>query len=139
VRVAVVHNSLDSAGGGERLCLRTIHALQNAGHEVLLATVEPTDWDRVERIMGETVRPDAEFSLLPFKLRLFGIYLRLLTTFPASSVRKQYDLLINTHGDVLPISADITCMHYPTFALVKETPANQVREKSFLASIFCSV
>jgi len=124
MNVGVVHNSLNSTGGGERLCLETIKSLKETGYDVVLATVEPTDWRRVERIIGEITKPDREFPLLKMRTRMFGIYMRLLTSFLISKLRKQCDVIINTHGDVLPIEADIVYMHYPTFALLKENPVN---------------
>ena len=124
MKVGVIHHSLNAAGGADRLCLKTIEALKEAGHEVVLATVEPTNWKRVERILGKVVKPDKETSLLPFKLELFGIYMRLLTSFSALKLRKKCDLLINTHGDALPVKADIIYMHYPMFALLKDNPVS---------------
>ena len=104
--------------------METIKSLKESGYEVILATVEPTDWSRVERIIGEITKPDREVSLLNFKMRMFGIYTRLLTGLLASKLRKRCDIVLNTHGDVLPIEADIVYMHYPTFALLKENPVN---------------
>lgn len=124
VKVGVIHNSLNSTGGGERLCLKTIESLKEAGYEVILATVEPTEWSRVERIIGRVVKPDREVSLLNIRVRRFGIYMRVLTSFLALNLRRRCDIVINTHGDVLPIEADVIYMHYPTFALLKENPAN---------------
>jgi len=124
MKIGVIHNSLNPAGGGERLCLKTIEALKEAGYKVVLATVEPTDWRKVERIIGEVTKPDSEVSLLKFKIQMFGIYMRLLTSFLASKLRKQCDIILNTHGDVLPIEADIVYMHYPAFALLEENPVN---------------
>jgi len=124
MKVGIIHNSLNSTGGGERLCLETIESLKEAGYEVVLATVEPTDWGRVERIIGEITKPDREVSLFKTKMRMFGIYMRLLTSFLASRLRKRCDVVVNTHGDVLPIEADLIYMHYPTFALLKENPVN---------------
>ncbi len=124
MKVGIIHNSLNSTGGGERLCLETIASLKEAGYKVILATVEPTDWNRVERIIGEITKPDSEVSLFKTKIRMFGIYMRLLTSFLASRLRKRCDVVVNTHGDVLPIEADLIYMHYPTFALLKENPVN---------------
>jgi len=124
MKVGIIHNSLNSTGGGERLCLETIKSLKETGYDVILATVEPTNWDRVERIIGEITKPDREVSLFKIRMRMFGIYMRLLTSFLASKLRKQCDIVLNTHGDVLPIEADIVYMHYPTFALLKESPIN---------------
>ena len=104
--------------------METIKSLKEAGYEVILATVEPTDWSRVERIIGEITKPDREVSLFRMRMRMFGIYMRLLTSFLASKLRKRCDIVLNTHGDVLPIEADVVYMHYPTFALLKENPVN---------------
>jgi len=124
MKVGVIHHSLNAAGGADRLCLKTIEALKEAGHRVVLATVEPTDWKRVKHIMGEVTQPDEETSLLRFKLEMFGIYMRLLTSFPALKLRKHCDITVNTHGDALPVKADVMYMHYPMFALLKEVPVS---------------
>ena len=124
MKVGIIHNSLNPTGGGERLCLETIKSLKEAGYKVALVTVEPTDWKKVKRIIGKVTKPDMEISLLNFKTRIFGIYMRLLTSFLASKLRKRCDIILNTHGDVLPIEANIVYMHYPTFALLKESPVN---------------
>ena len=124
MRVGIVHSSLNVAGGADRLCLKTIEALREAGHKVMLATVEPTDWKKVGRILGKIVRPNEETSLINFKLKMFGIYMRLLTSFSALKLRKKCDVVVNTHGDVLPVRADITYMHYPMFALLRSAPIN---------------
>ena len=128
MRACVVHNTLNSVGGGERVCLAVIEALKELGYEVTLLTVEPTDWLRVEKMIGAEIlfRPHREETIIPFKVRLFGIYMRLLTFLKLlGNIRKsKWDLVVNTHGDVLPISSDIIYMHYPTFVLLKETPVN---------------
>ena len=132
MRVAVVHHSLNSCGGGERLCLSVIEALQARGHEVVLATTERTDWSLVERAFHKRVQPDEEVSLLPIKLRAFGIYQRQWTSLWAYRLRKRCDLVINTHGDVLPVPCDVTYMHYPVFALLEEKPEVFVKYRSSL-------
>ncbi len=124
MKALILHNTLNSVGGGERVCLAVIEALKDAGWEVCLATVEPTDWSRVEKIVGRVVKPDVEMSLFPFKVRMFGTYMRLLTYYFAKKAGKNCDLIINTHGDVLPIESNITYMHFPTFTLLKEQPVN---------------
>ena len=57
MKALILHNTLNSVGGGERVCLAVIEALKDAGWEVCLATVEPTDWSRVEKIVGRVVIP----------------------------------------------------------------------------------
>lgn len=116
MRIAVLHHSLNPMGGGERLCLVTIEAFKERGWEVVLATVEPTDWARVSQLWGRTPRPDREITL-SIPLKGFTIYKRLLSSFMVPVLRKRVDVVINTHGDVLVTNADITYMHFPTFAL----------------------
>ena len=128
MKACVVHNTLNSVGGGERVCLAVIEALKELGYEVTLLTVEPTDWLRVKRMIGtrNVIRPDKEETIVPFKVSLFGIYMRLLTFLKLFDNRHKtkWDLVVNTHGDVLPVSSDIIYMHFPTFALLKEIPVN---------------
>ena len=130
-QVCVVHNTLNSVGGGERVCLTVIEALKELGFHVALITTEPTDWNRVKRMMGDIVEPDEEHYLLPFKVKAFGIYMRLLTFIKLIRNSGKCKLIINTHGDVLPISSDIIYMHFPTFALLREAPINIKYSKSF--------
>lgn len=108
---------MNSLGGGERLLVATIEAFKEAGWEVTLATVEPTDWELVSRVWGKVVRPDKEITLLPFKVRAFGIYTRQLTTLMISQLKRKHDLVFNTHGDVVVAESDITYMHFPTFVM----------------------
>ena len=132
MRVAVVHHSLNSCGGGERLCLNVMEALRASGHEVILATTEPTDWDRVERAFGRRFRPDGEASLLPLKLRAFGIYQRMATGLLVSRLLREADLVVNTHGDMVAAPCHITYVHYPVFALLEQTRDVRVKYRKSL-------
>jgi len=134
MEVCVVHNTLNSVGGEGKVCLSIIEALKSMGHEVTLITVEPTDWDKVARIVGQVTRPDREISVLPFKVGLFGIYMRLLTSLKL--VRSRCSMVINTHGDALPVTSDIIYMHFPTFAIAKETPTSIKYSKSLLWKLY---
>ena len=127
MRIAVVHHSLNSCGGGERLCLNVMEALRSEGHEILLATTEPTDWARVERAFGRCFEPDEEIRLLPVRLRAFGIYQRMATGLLVHRLHEKADIVINTHGDMVAAPCHITYVHYPTFALLEQ--ARDVRVK----------
>ena len=135
IRACVVHNTLNSVGGGERVCLAVIEALKSMGSKVTLITTEPTDWGRVVRTTGIDVRPDREVHL-PFRLRYFGIYMRFATAPLLSLERGKCDIVVNTHGDLLPITSDIIYMHYPTFALLWEGKANIKYSKSLFWKIY---
>ena len=136
MKACVIHNTLNSVGGGERVCLTIIEALKRLGYHVSLITVEPTNWRRVKKIVGDITKPDKEIYLLPFRLRSFGIYMRLATALKLLKERDHYNITINTHGDVLPVSSDIIYMHYPTFALVKENPVNVKYTKSLFWRLY---
>ena len=132
MRIAVVHHSLNSCGGGERLCLNVMEALRDRGHEVLLATTELTDWDRVERAFGRRFKPDGEICLLPVKLRAFGIYQRMATSLLAGRLLREADLVINTHGDMVAAPCHVTYVHYPVFALLEQTRDVRVKYRKNL-------
>ncbi|HID72787.1 TPA: glycosyltransferase [Candidatus Micrarchaeota archaeon] len=129
-RACVVHSTLNSVGGGERVCLAVIEALKKLGYEVALITAEPTDWDRVKEMVGHIIKPDKEIHVFPIKVRLFGIYLRSMTFLKSARAGKKCNVIVNTHGDFLPVPSDIVYMHYPTFSLLRETHVNVKYSKS---------
>lgn len=136
MRICVVHNTLNSVGGEERVCLTIIEALKRMGYRVTLITAEPTDWDKVEKIVGQVTRPDEEVPVLPFRVRFFGIYMRLLTFLKLMRSRGRCNMVINTHGDVTPVTSDIIYMHFPTFAIIKEAPVNIKYSKSIFWRLY---
>ena len=112
-RVLLLHHSLNSCGGGERTCLYALEALIEAGHEVVLGTVEKTDWGRVERLTGRSwPRPHREVCLLR-RLPLFGLYQRPLTSLHVARLMGGYDVVVNMHGDVMALPVDMTYLHFP--------------------------
>jgi len=122
MRVLVLHHTLNSCGGGERVALHVIRALMEDGHEVALGTVERTNWDKVRRLMGvDLPKIPEEYSIMR-EIRKFGIYQRSLTALHVARFRKEFDLTINTHGDVMPLPVDITYLHFPVFALLAKEP-----------------
>ena len=116
VRVLVVHHSMNTVGGAERLCLNVMEALKGAGHKVTLASLEKPDWGRIRRSFGRSVEVESKY-VLPFRLRMFGIYQRPLTGLVAQALKGGADMVVNTHGDLMPCHADLTYMHYPVLAL----------------------
>jgi len=131
MKVAIMHHSLNSTGGGERVCINLIEALRERGYDVILATTEKTDWNRVERSLGKSLNVE-EISLIPCRLMMFGIYQRPLTGVLTPVLRKKADLVINTHGDAIFGSSDITYMHYPVIALMHERPEAYVKYRRSL-------
>jgi len=60
MNVAILHPSLNSGGGSERVCLDIIDALKRTGYNVSLCTFEKTDWTTVKRYYGKFTKPDKE-------------------------------------------------------------------------------
>ena len=127
MRVAILHSSLNPCGGAERVCLQTVEAFKEEGFKVILATLDATDWGRVEALTGCRVKPDQEYCLLPTRLPIFGIYQRLAVSLWLAKLRSRVDLTVNTHGDCLPLPCDVVYMHFPTFidlAYIEGNPVN---------------
>lgn len=137
-KAAIVHSSLNVAGGGERVALAFIKVLKSMGFRVHLITAEPTNWNKLYRLVGDWIeRPDEETPLLPFEVKYFGIYTRILSGVKLLLSKKKYDLTINTHGDLMPVETDIVYMHFPTFAIIFETAANvKYKESLFWRTYF---
>lgn len=127
---------MNPVGGGERVCLSVIEILKNMGHKVTLITTESTEWDRIMKIIGQVTKPDEEISVLPFKIRVFGIYMKFLPFLKLMRLKDKYDIIINTHGDILPVGSDIIYMHFPMFTIIKEMPINIKYSRSFFWRLY---
>ncbi|NPB00178.1 MAG: glycosyltransferase family 4 protein [Crenarchaeota archaeon] len=119
-RILIIHHSFNSCGGGERVALHLIKLLQDSGYEVMVGTTEKTDWTYVQNVIGIRLRKiPREYYISPIRLRAFGIYQRPLTTLHIARLRDKVDLVVNTHGDVTLLPADITYLHFPVIAYMK--------------------
>lgn len=122
MRIAVVHDSLNSGGGAERLALYMARALYEAGYDVDLVTIEKTNWARLEEVTWRGVRDYFKHELTVPYLR---IPLSLYDTFNAWFVkdiiyyslklRGKYDLVMLTKPTHVPILADVAYIHFPSF------------------------
>jgi len=114
LKVLIAHISLNTPGGGELVCLSMIKALSMAGHEVTLATVDKTDWQKVKKSLSHAYTPIKEiyiFSKLPeMRLTILNSFLLtgifLLELILLKFLRK-WDIVVNTCGEKLDSIADI--------------------------------
>lgn len=75
----LILRSLNGLDGVEREGLVYIETLKENGFKVILASLDKTDWDEVEKIFGKLkYKPDKEFLLHPSKINLFNSYQNLL-------------------------------------------------------------
>lgn len=137
--VAILHHTLNTAGGGARLCISAVKALKSRGWRVHMYTVDKIDVDYLKSAFGETINADRFYWMLPFKVKIFGIYSRLLISLQARKARKNADVTINMHGDALFTKADITYVHYPIIDLLGRTAHGASKySQSFLWYLYAS-
>jgi glycosyltransferase involved in cell wall biosynthesis len=128
MRLVIAHPSLNRCGGAERVCLTTIKALSEHGHSVHLATIDRTDWRFLEERIGRLQRPQSEQYLLdtiPFSGILsqsaytVTFFLPLLARYRTAG---NYDLVVNTYGDLDQSIADIAYINAIPFRLMPLFP-----------------
>ncbi|MEM2291969.1 MAG: glycosyltransferase [Nitrososphaerota archaeon] len=118
-RIGVVHTSLNSLGGAEKLCIETIRSLKEVGFSVDLIVNKKTDIGKIKTVFGSFAYPDREIVIHP-SVPWRTIYSRFVQWFLrdflyVSKLRGNYDLMINTKP-LLPITfADVMYMHFFSF------------------------
>lgn len=103
MKIGILHDTLNPAGGAEMFCFNVMKALKERDHEVLLATIEKTDWPKLETIMPECPRPDAEIPLIDTTHLPFQPELSLLEPMVLRRLANQCDIIIQTHCGIMPI------------------------------------
>jgi len=134
MKIGVFHRSLNPMGGAEHVCLAVIEALKELNCEVTLVTMEPTDWSRVCKLNTKIVKPDKEISILKIPMKFLSTYLKFYACHMFGMLRRNFNLSINTHGDILPVSADIVFMYYPV--IFESKPLPEKYYKSLLWKIY---
>jgi glycosyltransferase involved in cell wall biosynthesis len=111
--VNIVHINLNARGGSERLALAVIRALKEDNDmdiDIDLTTLQKHDVHKIEQTYGKTglmaVRNINRVNIIP--------------SIENVQLKKKYDLIINTHGDMFPFSQKdfskdnaITYCHFP--------------------------
>ena len=127
MKVNVIHADLNPCGGAEQLALTTLHTLIEMGMHVDLTVAKEPDIPRIEKAFGEKVRRIFDrvnvkpLGRLPIAL---DMPTGTLACRPgAESAMQEYDMLVNTHGDILPYFLPsfsskfcITYCHFPVVA-----------------------
>lgn len=132
MKVNVIHADLNPCGGAEQLSLATLHTLLEMDMHVDLTVAKEPNIKRIEKAFGEKVRKVFDrinvkpLGQLPIEL---DSSTGTLACRPGAeeSVR-EYDMLINTHGDILPYYlpafARKFCITYCHFPVVAEYAAS---------------
>ena len=106
----IVHISLNTCGGSERLAITVMQALSKIGIQFYLTTFEKPNMFKLDTAYGKAVASVIQ-----------GIRkVNVLRSLEKVDIKKHYDLTINTHGDMLPYFASdfsknnsITYCHFP--------------------------
>jgi glycosyltransferase involved in cell wall biosynthesis len=109
--VNIVHINLNARGGSERLALATIAALKEIDDiDIDLTTLQKPDLNKILTTYGKR----GLLALRSIKT------LNIIRSIEGVRLKKEYDLTINTHGDMLPFSQKgfsknnaITYCHFP--------------------------
>jgi glycosyltransferase involved in cell wall biosynthesis len=139
LKVGVVHHSLEGKGGSGRFAVNTIEVLNEMGFKVTLIISQKPDLERLRITYNKNVSVSEIKSVFPVGIGSFGIYQRMLTLLPAAMTK--VDLLINTHGDLLPYFYTnkcplITYCHFPTVALSMNEYVSRYRKSLFWKAYF---
>jgi len=112
--IILAHISLNTAGGGEKVCLELLKVLRKRGYSVVLASVDRTDWHYVGRTFKNICYPTHEIYLFSkFPNTRFGFLndsLMLLFFFWELLLLKlawRGCVLICTCGEKVPVIGDI--------------------------------
>ena len=145
MRAKVVHDNINAGGGSERLTVITIDLLIKMGFKVDLASFNKLDIEQLKKDFGDVVNtvdinpiPLDLFSMLgltdaaqtaPTNSEAEGTGSANQLSVDAYSNNKDYTLIINTHGDVLPYYDQqellskrriITYCHFPIVPQLKQ-------------------
>lgn len=139
MNVGVVHHSLEGKGGSGRLAVNTIETLNDMGFNVTLIISQKPDFKKIQRTYNKDIQVDKIKSIFPIGFSAFGIYQRILTMLPSAAAK--VDLLVNTHGDLLPYhyvnkSPLITYCHFPTRALSMQEYTSKYQKSAFWKAYF---
>ncbi len=109
MKANIVHIDLNPCGGAERVAIATIQALVDMGMDIYMASVRQPDLKRLEYAFGE----HAIRHMYKIKTNIDF----------AHSNNTSYDLIVNTHGDMLPYwrhdAKKVPAMVYCHFPLAK--------------------
>jgi glycosyltransferase involved in cell wall biosynthesis len=127
LNVILVHPSLNQRGGAEKVLVRMIDALTDAGHGVTLYTVDKTDWAPIEENWGIKHKPIELWRLknrryLTLPLAKLPIILTLYIGLLTRAAKKRQHVSLNNYGETLPLFTDAAYIHSLPLATTSENP-----------------
>lgn len=125
-KVNVIHADLNPCGGAEQLAIATLQSLLEMEMQVDLTVAKAPDYKRIEKAFGSKARRIFDhvrvkpLGRLPIEL---DWQTGTLSCRPgADGAISEYDMIVNTHGDILPYYlpsfSNKTCVTYCHFPVV---------------------
>ncbi|CAN5564725.1 hypothetical protein BH18THE1_BH18THE1_08300 [soil metagenome] len=114
-RIKLIHEDLNAGGGAERLTAASLEALKELDFSVDLVTFTKTNWTQLERVFGIPGLRTYVQNVIKADINSL-----LHQQYNADYDDKNYDAVMNAHGDILPSNMLggkkeklITYCHYP--------------------------
>lgn len=140
--IAVYHPYLDTRGGGEACCMRTLEALQN-GHDLTVYSLNNPDWSTLNNQFNTTVN-NVEHQMLGIRgeaLRRGGELLQQLTNQPTRRLQaalsysyvdhQDHDLIISTYNEFGFQSPSVLYIDFPNFGPQFESEPESTIERLY--------
>ncbi|PUA32107.1 MAG: hypothetical protein B9J98_04460 [Candidatus Terraquivivens tikiterensis] len=119
MRVGLVYRDIvvtksGPAGGGDVFVVYLLRALKELGHEVVLATTKPTEWDAIRRSLGWVFKPDEErrLTVMP-DVGGLRLYRNLLPAPLVRKLKKDCDVTFDAYGLNILWDLDVAYLHTP--------------------------
>ena len=110
-----IFSDLNPCGGGERLTLVTMQAILEMGIDIELTTLEKPNITKLENAYGKVI------SSIVKNIKKINILQSLDEQNINNVMKEDYDIIINTHGDIVPYyhkslskKNAITYCHFPS-------------------------
>ena len=115
MKANIIYSDLNPCEGGERLTLVTMRAILEMGIDIDLTTLEKPNTTKLENAYGKSIA-----SVIK-NIKKVNILKLLEEQSISNAIGKEYDIIINTHGDIVPYynkslskNNAITYCHFPS-------------------------
>lgn len=135
-KIIVAHLSLNFLGGGEVLSLDLINLLTKMGYDVILATVDKTEWANINKIFNKKINIFKEVYIIKKLPKINVNFLSSLILIIFYIIQLTYlknkfknTLIINTCGEKINSISDITYLNAVPFRCSYKLPKIPLRRR----------
>jgi len=134
MKIIVAYPTLNSTGGAQRVCLHVLKTLQKREFDVTVATIDRTNWSSLEKVFGESFRPNSELYMFPripttptLTLRQALVALSYAIELFLIKLKGGYDLLMNMSGEMVDSIGEVIYINAIPLRLMHIYPQIQPR------------